>query len=285
MRQFFFKNARELIEGVVRETGQCRSVLVQAGHFLVYYDNTEDQLLPCIASELTSPRHAVVAETYGHFPLLTWRLGLDLLSALPAARKQIMVLVNDWQYVPSRKQKRAFYSRHATLPPAYQRLLDQADPAINVLASDDVLPDARTGVFFSEKYLRNLYTRQVKGARRATCPALDLAHCAQEAGACAHPQPQKDAQPTNKPPDCADEVFALHKILETQGVDSFINLYPLVCREYVLCGTTRYYNKTDITAHTTCNIGLASQNVVHMSGLYRGGEMVIQSNGKEPVKV
>ena len=147
---------QELLDLILQASAGARTVVMQTGHFLLYYDTVEDQLLPCVSTELHSPRHKNLREYAGGFPLESWRMGLDLLSALPAANKHVMIVVNDWQYLPSDVDRLRFYSKFKRLPTGYDEALKQHNGKILIL-----LPTESSGTipFFGEMNLRNQYKR------------------------------------------------------------------------------------------------------------------------------
>src|SRR3989339_2122973 len=123
----------ELKAIINRYTRGVDSIACQAGHFLVYYDHTEDMLLPGIAEELDGPRHEIIKQEIGYFPELTWILGLDLLSSSAAANKYVFTIVNDWQYLPHGIDRARFYEKNANLPQGYKKNLENHDNKIRLL--------------------------------------------------------------------------------------------------------------------------------------------------------
>ena len=160
IKRLYPEHPQELIDKLADQLQGARCVVIQAGHFLLYYDHTEARLLPGIADALDGPRHALVAQEIGHYPLLTWQLAIPMLAAVTIPRKLAMVVVNDWQYVPKEVDRFNFYRQYPVLPKTYQALLDQY-PEIQLLRPRQA-SGSRTGDYFSEQTLRNAYERHVK---------------------------------------------------------------------------------------------------------------------------
>jgi hypothetical protein len=235
-----FEEASAALSAAVQS---CTTVAMQAGHFMLYYDTVEDQLLGCVASFLSSPRHALLLKSMGGFPVESWKLGLRLLSALPCADKSILVLVNDWQYCPGNVDRSRFYAHHGGLPAEYAEVLsNQGSSPVRLLTPAKRQGARDTGPFFSEQALRNQYRRQLEelielgrlpeglvleqNEGALTCSMVDLLG-RKEAIYC-----------SNQGANCTAEVAELLQQAHTLSrCDVFINLFPAVCREYVLAGT------------------------------------------------
>jgi hypothetical protein len=233
------RSLEELFDIVQEATRGAQSVVMQAGHFLLYYDVVEDRLLPCISDELTSPRHELLRREAGGFPLLTWQLGLELLDSLQAASRQIMVIVNDWQYLPKEIDRRRFYESFRHLPHSYDRALERYEGRLRLL---EPLQSTGTQPFFGEMNLRNQYRKAVERLiSDGNLPdEATLEHGSEEI-VCSLPDAVGrtwEIYCSSKTGDCAGEIAQMLSLTAQQtGCDCFINIYPAVCREFIERGT------------------------------------------------
>lgn len=281
--QHTYPRTREELSTLVRErTAGAESVAIQAGHFLLYYDRTEDQLLPCVASELIGPRHEPIRKAAGFFPILTWELGVRLLNAIPAKSKFIMALVNDWQYVPKDVPRARFYEQTPHIPTTFQNCLDERGNGIKLLMPAQKRNGNKTGQLFSEHGLRKQYARHVKqliekselprnaelqgNSENLTCNLVDTLgrkqeiYCTGKSENCTH--------------EVAELIFSVNALTEC---DAFINLYPLVCKEYVETGTELSFELFKTPMTVVLNIGMAATGVLSEEALLRSTAVTIQS--------
>ena len=254
---------------VVRATDGAKSVVVQAGHFLVYYDTVEDVLLPCVAEELTSPRHEILRREAGRFPLLTWQMGLELLASVAAPERRVMVVVNDWQYVPKDVDRRRFYSGYEHLPAVYEQQL-----AVRGAGTQLLTPPASAGThpFFGEMNLRNQYGKRVeKLIREGRLPPGATTEIANGATVCLLSDAvgrHREVYCSNKTGDCAAEVAMMLQIArERCNCDCFVSLYPAVCRDFVESGTELGAALLGTGIPSVLNIGFPSSHVDDASQL------------------
>jgi len=225
---------------LVKDAAQgAQSLVIQAGHFLLYYDIVEDRLLPCISSELTSPRHELLRHEAGEFPLLTWQLGLELLNSLSAASRHVMVVVNDWQYLPKDIDRRRFYESFRHLPESYIDALNNYEGCLSLLE-----PPQGTGTrpFYGEMNLRNQYRKTVERLiADGNLPAEAILKQDSDELVCSLPDAVGrtwEVYCSNKTGDCAAEIAQmLNLAVQQTGCDCFINIYPAVCRDFVERGT------------------------------------------------
>lgn len=263
-------------------TKGAESVAMQAGHFLVYYDHTEDQLLPCVASEISGPRHEIIRNEVGHFPLLTWDMGVKLLAAVPAKRKHALVLVNDWQYLPSGVDRGRFYEKFNRLPQAYRRVLDQTGDSVALLRPPRLRKALHTGDFFSEQTLRNQYGKHVKQliAEKSLPPNAELladgdslsCNLVDAVGR------RQEIYCAGKSENCTHEVAELlYSVHEITACDMFINIFPLVCKEYVEAGTELNYGLFQTHIGNVINIGMVATGAMSFDQLLDSAQVVVQS--------
>jgi hypothetical protein len=250
---------------------------MQTGHFLLYYDNTEAILLPGIADRLTGPRHTAIASEIGYYPLLTWQIGLRALAAVDAKHKLVMIVVNDWQYLPDGVDRSEFYDHFPNIPASYQNVLAEI-PSVEMLVPPRK-PNYFTGMYFSEQTLRNAYEKHIKkliersdlphnaiteSAREVTCSLQDsLGH-------------KKEIYCSSKRQNCTHEVAELiWTVHELADADVFINFFPLVCKEYMLEGTELSHELFRHGVRKVINVGMQSSHVHNENDIFRHAEVII----------
>ena len=257
-----YKSLQQLVHQAARETD---TIVMQAGHFLLYYDQPTGKIIPCIPEALNDPRHAGIRDDYAQFPLLTWCLGLRLLASISASSKRIMVAVNDWQHVPKTANRADFYSAHAQLPASYAEELTQYSDSITLFEPKRSKPNTGTAPFFGEMNLRNRYQRHVSKLVAAdTLPRraiLDFEYGTK----CSFPDwagVPKEVYCSDKTGDCAGEIAEMiYDASSRAGATCVINLYPLVCREFVEFGSQLAVDLLGSTCKTVLNLGFQSTSV------------------------
>ncbi len=260
----------ELIAFVKKHCDGAESVAVQAGHFLLYYDHTEDLILPAVAEELIDPRHKVISDQVGRFPLLTWQLGLNLLSSIETRQKQIFTLVNDWQYIPSTSDSKRFYTQNRSLFESYGELLNKhSDVALMVLYPDKT---DLFGVWGSEKYLRNEYARSIKRQFEEISNGSNVS-CDLNTQISNH---YNAIYCQGKRPNCVAEVAMLMSRLMKLKVDCFINIFPSVCRAYVEEGT-KLARQVSEAPHRILNIAMPSTGIENSKNLFSSTAIALDS--------
>jgi hypothetical protein len=270
----------ELLDLVLQAASGAQTVVMQAGHFLLYYDTVEDQLLPCVSTELHSPRHKNLREHAGGFPLESWRMGLDLLSALPAANKRVMIVVNDWQYLPPDVDRRRFYESFQRLPAGYEEALAQRGGAIQLLQP---AKDSGTRPYFGEMNLRNQYKRWAERAAKngKMTPGVSVEEIEGKL-VCTIPDNlgrEVEIYCSGNTGNCATAHAQLLRSLHDETrFDAFINLYPKVCREFIEQGTSFAQKLFNINNFSTINVGLQTNNIVDRIAMIEDCECSIHSN-------
>ena len=278
-----YPRTREDLLSLVRErTAGAKSVVVQAGHFLLYYDRTEDQLLPCVASELVGPRQEPIRKAAGLFPILTWELGVELLNAVSAKDKFIMVLVNDWQYVPKDVPRARFFEQNPNIPAAFQSCLDTHGNDIKLLTPTQKRSLKQTEKLFSEHGLRKQYAKHVKDLiKRRELPANVELQANGEHLNCSLVDAlgrKQEIYCTGKSENCTHEVAELiFSVNALAGCDAFINLYPLVCKEYVEAGTELSFELFKTPMKAVLNIGMTATGVLSEKDLLNSTAVIVQS--------
>lgn len=237
------RSRTELVDLIANVLGDAQVAVAQAGHFLLYQDEGEDRAVPCISSELTEERYADLSREHGQFPELSWHLGRSVLEALPLRERYLLVLVNDWQYVPSPAARDRFYREHRSLPESYIKPAGKAPvESVRFLTPRGTSAFSTPEPFFSERVLRNQFHRRLKklisggglpsGAEvtldtdGARCSLVDIMG------------EKREIYCSSKSADCASEVAQMidecHQLVTC---DTFINFSPAVCRQFVELGS------------------------------------------------
>jgi hypothetical protein len=266
LNRYFPKNY-EAILGLAHKASQgADTVIMQAGHFLLYNDPANNKILPCLDEGLVESRHDEIRQNYAQFPILTWRLGLRLLASLPASAKHIMVVVNDWQYLSKGSNRADFYANYAHLPGSYADELARYSGAISLFAPKKTKPGTSTAPFFGEMNLRNRYQRHVtKLIAAKKLPQQAVLQTCGNTVHCTFPDLagfQREAYCSGQAGDCAGEIAEMiHDAGSRGGAACFINLYPLVCREHVELGSQWAVDLLQSTCGTVLNLGFQSAAV------------------------
>jgi hypothetical protein len=216
----------------------ARVAVAQAGHFLLYEDEADGRAVPCMESELTAPRYQSLSQEFGRFPHMSWRLAGDLMDALNLNERYLLVLVNDWQYVPTKSVRDAFYREQPQLPEVYR---GSACREIRLLTPHGPAGFDETSPFFSERALRNQFHRRLKKLTGSEELPENLKISRTQAGATCSVEVMGQMQEvycSTKSADCSGEVAQLlddsHRLV---GCDAFINFVPSVCQTFVDLGS------------------------------------------------
>lgn len=237
------RSRAELIDLIADVLGDAQVAVAQAGHFLLYQEEGADRAVPCISSELTEERYADLSREHGHFPQLSWSLGRSVLEALSLRERYLLVLVNDWQYVPDPRARDRFYREHCSLPRPYIAAAGEASTdGVQLLTPRGRSDFSTADPFFSERVLRNQFHRRLKklvsGGRLppgaevtvdpdgAKCSLVDIMG------------ERREIYCSSKSADCASEVAQMiDECHQITGCDTFINFAPTVCRQFVELGS------------------------------------------------
>lgn len=148
-------------------------VVIMAGHFMLFFDAATKRLVPGIFEDIENEiLKEQVKERVGIFPSYTWGLGVGLgdhYRLQHGKSAKLLLLVNDWQYVPdsgtASDYRSAFYDTFAELPPIYSSRLKVSDQ----LSEKDILSSRRHTLAFPETWLRyrfqNAAARLVKAGK------------------------------------------------------------------------------------------------------------------------
>jgi len=255
-----YESLQRLVHRAVRDAD---TVVMQAGHFLLYYDQETGKILPCIPEALGDPRHAAIRADYAQFPIITWGLGLRLLASLSTSTKRIMAVVNDWQYLPKSANRADFYAAHGRLPKSYEEELGRYSSTITLFEPKRSKTGVATAPFFGEMNLRNRYQRHVSKLIAAEkLPRGAVLQTRKNAVFCSLPDlagVHKEVYCFGKTGDCAGEIAEMiYEASSRGGATSVINLYPLVCREFVEFGSQLAIDLLGSTCKTVLNLGFQS---------------------------
>jgi hypothetical protein len=278
----YYPETQDDLWGILKtHAGNAQRVAMQAGHFLLYYDSESSRLLPCLQEALTAPHLQEIRKSFSAFPLFTWRLGIELLSKLPAKQKHLMIVVNDWQYVPKNIDRAVFYENNKELPVSYQNELNPYSSEIQLFQPKQIKTGS-TRPFFSEMNQRNQFRRRIeKLLRKDMLPALATVIQSPEGVVCSIPAEathiNREFYCTGKSPDCAAQIAQmLSQAQEATKYDCFINFYPSVCRTYVENGTKLASDLFNLSA-TVINVGMPSSGVESISGMLQHSEVSVHS--------
>ena len=222
------------------------ALIIHAGHFLLLYDKQSDKIVPGIYSNMKKANYSEqLCEEMGLFPILTWEIAVKILNKFHVTNKRLLVIVNDWQYLKHLKNRRyEFYNLFPKLPDEYSKLLKNAGLKDSVILAP---PDkANTGKYYSEIYLRNKFQWSIKKIGKKINlrkPSFKLEETGTFCGR----------------PNCTAEVAQLvadaASAYDHSDV-SFVNFYPLTCKNFVEEGTKLAYKLFGLKKLNVLNIGV-----------------------------
>ena len=259
------------------------SLVAQAGHFLLISDDSTGEIYPCIAGDSRTPGDNPILNHFGHFPLLTWRLALHMLSQLPASSKRLMVVVNDWQYLNAKANRSTFYRQNQDrLPEFFERELAKYGEAISLLKPLPIKNGVSTSPFFGEMSLRNRYQRRVSRlVDQLKLPPGAVVNNTESGISCELPDMAGELREiycSGKTGDCTAEIAEmLYHASTTTDAKCFVNFYPLVCRDFVELGTSRAVELFDAPLRSVLNLGFPSGGIKSESDLIAGCEASIHT--------
>jgi hypothetical protein len=251
------------------------TVIMQTGHFLLWQDDVTGEVLPCLEETMHGPHRARIRKNYGHFPLLTWSLGLELLAATPTRNKYALVIVNDWEHLSKIDQSESFFTANPRLPDSFSAELLRHDGVIKLLRPSNSLE--HTGLYFSERILRHRYQKHVAELiAKGRLPPSAVVKSDEGATYCSLPDGKgslKEAYCSGKSGDCAGEVAEMIFDATSQtGSACFINLYPLVCRKFVDHGAELAVTLFGAACPSVLNVGFPSTGVKSREDIFKGAE-------------
>ena len=254
------------------ELANCgsRAVTIHAGHYALFQNRQGDPV-----DRLRDPETDAASPRFVEFCRVTWEAACrSVAKSFPQTNAQLMVLVNDWQFVSrdsnlrreseqlaSRIRER-YYLMTSTLPTYHLNAME-----CHGLSPDLILHCRGDRWLFSESALRSDLRPLIRdilsderwavstGVRRHFSedgePIIDV--CDSESGNvrllyCGN---------TN----CAGEVVALLRNLHVRGIRCFLNTYPSVCREPVNKGTSLAYRLFGLDGMVVTNIAVSGATV------------------------
>lgn len=272
-------NLDELIKIINKYTNCVESVSMQSGHFLVYYDNTEDRFIPVIAHELSSPRHQIIKEEIGYFPIISWEVGIKILKNINVKSKNILVLVNDWKYVNKGVDKWRFYKTYNKIPPYYIELINKSQDNINIIKPPSDCQNVYTGDFFSEQSLRNQFEIHVKNIFENADgkSIIELNKIFTEVyGDNIKPIENIFDYLFCKNKMCISEVAQLIFIISKYFKHNmFLNIVPILCRDYVIKGTELSWSLFESKIDYVINIILNFQYIKTERDITKDMEVIV----------
>jgi hypothetical protein len=153
----------ELIAREIRSTGE-RQVVIMAGHFMLFMDPELGRLVPGILEEQQSEgMRTRVAQRVGIFPTYTWQLGLQLAEDCASTDRSFsfLLLINDWQYVPSSgsasELRQAYFEKFSALPESYANALTQRG-----FSPDQLIGSRKHPLAFPETWLKYRFQKKAK---------------------------------------------------------------------------------------------------------------------------
>ncbi|MBK5000709.1 hypothetical protein IAE37_002985 [Pseudomonas sp. S31] len=137
---------------------------IMAGHFMLFFDPQGKRLEPGIFEDIQNPMLKEAVKTrVGIFPTYTWKLAIQLAENASINNKKsakLILLVNDWQYVPDNKQdtdyRTQFYERFTSLPDSYLSLLAPS----TTLSTNNICESRRNSICFPETWLKNRFQNE-----------------------------------------------------------------------------------------------------------------------------
>ncbi|KVE23376.1 hypothetical protein WS67_02565 [Burkholderia singularis] len=134
-----------------------RELIIMAGHFMLFLDESRGCLVPGVIEENESPMRERIARRVGIFPGYTWELGVRIAQAFKQRFDSIrfLLLINDWQYVSTSsgsasELRRVFYEQFARLPASYRAVLERSGK----FSEDNVLASRKHPIAFPETWLK-----------------------------------------------------------------------------------------------------------------------------------
>lgn len=194
-------------------------IAIQCGHFALNYDEKDHRLFPGIYQDVSDPEKRELIRTHPYmadFPLETWRMGIALAAYAKQKGKSVslVVLVNDWQWVPKVESgtenplRKSFYLQ-PELPPSYVAELQNCGLTVDIILPFKYANESSSNpYFFSETQLRSRFASHYS----ASCELNN---------------------------QCAQEYVPLVLQLQKEGVGLFISFVPRTCMNAVEMGTEK----------------------------------------------
>lgn len=242
-----------------------KPVLIQCGHFSLFYDRSSSRLLPDVEQRLPSTNSLPESRTspaVGIFPTFTWDLGAAVAQALHMVGIpcSITTIVNDWQLLKGldtnlvSRLRRSFYAETSYPPSSYSQTGNFRNTTTLYLG------------YFSEYFLRRRFERRVSRLAKLQ-PSSGLVWKGRGAGSrgCLLMKGGDVERPVlqDGKSNCAGEVAEWIFIASALGYKVLINIYPLACLEPVHQGAALAFELDPVALESTIMIQI---------GLYCSGE-------------
>lgn len=281
--RLFPRDELEFTDALTSRLAGARSVAIHAGHFLLHVDERTGEAVPTIVDGTSGVGD--LEREVGYFPLLSWMLACRSLQALQDIRLHLLVIVNDWQYVPDPTMRDRFYARMKSLPESFTAAASSMLPEARMLRPAGITGRDAGTPFFSERSLRNRYNRRLADMLRdGSLPADTTVETEEHRPACRLEDvagrsievycPGKDA-------DCSKEVA---KVIEEahalSACDVFVNFYPAVCQEFVELGSELGDRLFGPSVRRVINVALPATRVFSVGELVRESEFAIHELGE-----
>ncbi|MFG1709969.1 hypothetical protein ACFLIM_43070 [Nonomuraea sp. M3C6] len=150
---------QELRQAIARELpgADLGNLVIMGGHFMLFEDPSSGRLTPGVMEEQQDETmRSRIAGRVGVFPGYTWRMSAELLQEYAAAGADVrlLLLINDWQYVPTADRpaselRAEFLADFGALPVSYEKVLREAG-----LSQESVLPSRKHPLAFPETWLK-----------------------------------------------------------------------------------------------------------------------------------
>jgi hypothetical protein len=220
-------------------------VVIHAGHYLLFPGEN------MVTDFFYNPSDAAQwVRDFRWFSELSWRTACAVAARRPVAlRPRMIILVNDWQHMPTvsldrrenekslTRLRREYYEREFPLPSLHKRIM-----ALDGLQPEDILPASEKQWLFSESALRAQFAKTIKSVMKDPANAARLGL---EKRLDSNREPIISVETEGQScsllhcgnANCAGEVVELLRQLFERGVRNFINIYPGQCDLYVERGT------------------------------------------------
>ncbi len=249
------------------ELTSCGSheITIHAGHYALFRDRDKGY---CDYLRALDDRKSGLG--FEDFSRLTWRAACRSIAANSTKMTvQLMVLVNDWQFLSPglevrRENERAifdlreqYYLETPMLPNYHLQEMGRHN-----ISTDLILRDRQDRWLFSETALRNEVDSVIREVWADELRAIKVG---------IHKHYDKNGEPIVDVCDkevgdvrllycgntnCAGEVIALLKNLYARGVRRFLNIHPSICRNPVNAGTTLAYRLFGLEGLAVTNIAV-----------------------------
>ncbi len=142
-----------------------KDAIIMGGHFMLFYNEASEKLLPGIASDITDIKiKSRIENRVGIFPEYTWELAMKSanLCLQYKIKPSFLILINDWQYVPENKEastlRKIFYDEFNKIPFSFEQIMQRY--GFNSLT--DLHPSKKHPIAFPETWLKYRFQKSAK---------------------------------------------------------------------------------------------------------------------------